>query len=173
MSYTPSFLLPACPTCSTIVSVDRPFWRVARNVSKARGRDVFHIIGCAHAKESFGETKLYDDPETIELVEEVWTARAEELFAVKVERWGPSAIDAFRRELAGGLSKGLPGSTGTFDFGGALADAVEEKRPTPGTVEYDEETELIQEAEDAMRNARFEPPPRVIRDPSSGDTFTP
>ncbi len=33
---------------------------------------------------------------------------------------------------------------------GGLCDNIQE--PTPGTVEYDEETELMQEAEDAMRN---------------------
>lgn len=32
------------------------------------------------------------------------------------------------------------------------ATALKEIRPVPGTVEYDEETELMQEAADAMRN---------------------
>jgi len=142
--FAPTFQLAACPACSSLVAIDRPFWRLARNTSAARHARVWSVSGCEHAVEVFGLGKLYDDQEIATLAEEAWTARVDQLFAVKVERWPELAVDKFKRELAG--RNHLRGMTERLEFGSS-SPAEAPPAPRPPTK-----------------------PARVIRDPSSGET---
>ncbi len=108
-SFTPSFRLPACPACSTMAALERPYWRLASNVTRARGVNCYTAVACRHAAEVFTTGKLWDDPEIMQLVEESWAARVEKLFAEKTANWPVLQVDRFRREL--GDKATLRGST--------------------------------------------------------------
>lgn len=98
-SFEPSFRLPACPACSTMASLERPYWRLAANVTRARGVKCYTGVGCRHAAEIFTPGKIWDDSEIMQLVEESWAARVEKLFSEKTNGWPVLQIDRFRREL--------------------------------------------------------------------------
>lgn len=113
---TPTFTLPACPTCSNIEVATRPFWRIARNVTQKTGARAFHVVGCSHAMEVFG-LKSYGDAEIRKLAEENWSNYVERAFDVKVALWSAASIARFRRTLEGRLDVTLPGFTEPLGFG--------------------------------------------------------
>jgi hypothetical protein len=81
------------------MSLERPFWKFARNTSLTRRRNCYTFSGCSHAVVVAG-TKVYDDAEEIALVEETWTADCERMFEARTEHWTPQAVAGFRRALA-------------------------------------------------------------------------
>jgi hypothetical protein len=106
----PTFNLPPCPVCSTISSIERPFWKNARHTAKRTGVNAYQLIGCSHAMQVLKDQwKLYSDADEIELVEGAWQHLAEQLFDDKVRTWPVLSIEKFRRELNG--DHFLPGVT--------------------------------------------------------------
>jgi hypothetical protein len=105
-----SFQLRPCPICSSITTLERPFWKAARHVQASTGRECYHWIGCQHAAEIIKDArKLYEDPEEIGLVEAAWDHAADALFEIRTKGWSVAAIDRFRRELSG--KHHIPGTT--------------------------------------------------------------
>ncbi len=96
----PTFSLPPCPACSNAISLERPFWRYAHNVSHRDGRNTYTLTGCKHAGEVFDPAKFTADPEVWALVEDSWGEHVARLFAVKTEGWKPNAVESFRRALS-------------------------------------------------------------------------
>ena len=99
----PTFILPACPLCSTIVEPARPSWRNAANTSEKRGSPCFIFVGCKHALEIGEPFAIHDGPEAWGIVEDAWTERARQLFEARTETWTPEARDRLRRELQSGF----------------------------------------------------------------------
>lgn len=95
----PTFSLPPCPACSSLVSLDRPFWKFAHNTSAKRKRNCYSWTGCKHSDEVAVEGKFYDDPEEWSLVEDAWAERARQLFADRTEGWTKPATEGLRRAL--------------------------------------------------------------------------
>lgn len=112
---TPTFTLAACPMCSSIMTLERPFWRSAKNTSAARGRPCYILVGCAHAVPPGKAEKIRDNEEEIALVEENWTLEAAALLEARIEGWSPAAQDRFRRELLCETSH-LPGATSPLNL---------------------------------------------------------
>lgn len=110
----PTWRLPACPVCSSIVTVERPIWRLARHHSRHEGRKFYTFTGCKHAGEISTPGHHYDDPELIACVEDAWERRVAQLFEAKVKGWSAKAIDDFRRNLNDQHS--IPGTTEEFKF---------------------------------------------------------
>lgn len=94
--------LPACPLCSTISTIERPYWRFARHQSAASGVDHFLINGCNHVREVI-PPKAYADGDEIQFVEGLWAHAAGEIFeiVVRTRKLSPKAADDFRRHLDG------------------------------------------------------------------------
>lgn len=113
---TPSFRLPACPICSNLETVERPFWRLARHYSKAKGSKLFIFVGCEHAAELIPPFKIHEDEDEIRAIEDAWAHHADQLFAAKVDGWRPKAVDDFRRRLNDSLPI-KPGETAPLPFG--------------------------------------------------------
>jgi hypothetical protein len=138
----PSFQLPPCPACSTISSIERPFWKLARHTAARDHRKAYQMIGCAHVQQVTKDpSRLYSDEVEIELMEDAWQHVADQLFEAKVAAWPVVSIERFRRELEG--RQFLPGTTDSLplDFEAPAA-------PPPPAPSH----------------------PRVIRDPASGET---
>ena len=113
-AFEPSFRLPACPACSTMAALERPYWRLAANVTRARGVKCYTGVGCRHAAEIFSPGKIWDDLDIMQLVEESWAARVEKLFVEKTADWPVLQVDRFRREL--GDKTTLRGATDSLDL---------------------------------------------------------
>ena len=96
----PTFQLPACPACSSILALERPMWKLARRTTAARRVQCWGLVGCSHAAEVSKPGTIYDDLELVELVESAWAARVVDLFAAKTARWPAHAAEAFGRALA-------------------------------------------------------------------------
>ncbi len=110
---TPTFSLPACPICSNIIHVTRPFWKFASNTSEKRGRPTYILVGCEHAVPTGPMEKmqkLRDDPNEWALVEENWEREAAAMLEAKTAGWSALARDRFIRELQSKTD--LPGATG-------------------------------------------------------------
>lgn len=108
--FQPSFRLPACPACSSVVNAERPIWRLARNLSIAKGVKHWTLSGCKHAAEVAKPEKIHSDPDEIALVEEAWKHATEAMFEAKTAGWPVLQVEKFRRELDD--ENTLPGSTG-------------------------------------------------------------
>jgi hypothetical protein len=125
----PTFRLPACPACSTVLTVERPFWRLAAHSTRARtdGGKNYICSGCKHAMETFGAGRIYTDPEVISLVEEAWADKVAMLFEDRTQGWPVNMIDKFRRELGDKLT--IPGTTDPLPLTPAATPAPEMKPP--------------------------------------------
>lgn len=99
MISAPAFQLPACPVCSSLERLERPFWKLARNSSMHRRANCWSFVGCEHTAGVAAVGKIYDDLEIIELVEGAWAERVEELLAAKTAAWPELAREKFRRAL--------------------------------------------------------------------------
>lgn len=106
---SPTFLLPACPLCSTILTIEHPFWRFASNTSAQRKQKCYIFCGCVHAVGDNPADQIQETPEEWALTEELWAAEAAALFEARTEGWTASAVDRFRRELTS--AHALPGAT--------------------------------------------------------------
>lgn len=105
----PTFRLAPCPLCSTPRYAESPVWKHARNTSRARGRECYFFVGCAHAAAVFPSTTIVDESKEWAAIENAWSLRAEELFADKTKTWDDVAREKFRRAING--SHTLPGAT--------------------------------------------------------------
>lgn len=108
----PTFLLPACPRCSSRASgvrgLECPFWKYAHNTSAKRGRRCYFFVGCRHAREVCAEGKIVDGPQEWNAVEAAWAARREALFTEQTGHWAEAEREAFRLVLE--ARPFLPGS---------------------------------------------------------------
>ena len=105
----PTFLLPSCPICSTVMATIRPVWHRATNTSAARKRNCYILMGCSHAVGTKEVGLIREDPEEWKIVEENWAAEAEKLFAFKTASWNDAQRDRFRRAIEDKHT--LPGAT--------------------------------------------------------------
>lgn len=110
----PSFQLPPCPVCSSLVALVRPFWKLARSTTAARKRSCYMWMGCAHALGVVDGAKIRDDPDDWGFCEDAWTEEARQLFAARTEGWTPHAVSGFRRALDDRAF--LPGATEAIKF---------------------------------------------------------
>ncbi len=108
MNAAPSFTLPACPICSSILLVERPFWRSARMVTHATGKPHFVLTGCEHAMPPGRPPMIYGDPEEWAFAEENWATVAAALLADRVASWEPAAVERFCREIGDAVPKLSP-----------------------------------------------------------------
>ena len=99
MNATPSFYLPACPMCSSLITLERPFWKSARLTTHRTGNPTYMFSGCKHAVDATNRPKLRDDPAEWSDVESEWATRAIKLFEDRTERWSTEAKAAFRHAL--------------------------------------------------------------------------
>lgn len=95
----PTFTLPACPMCSSLVTLERPYWRSAKNTSAARGHPCYILVGCAHAVPEEQKEKIRDKEDEIALVEENWALESAALLEARIEGWSVVAQERFRREM--------------------------------------------------------------------------
>jgi hypothetical protein len=127
--------------CSTLTYGESPLWKYAHNTSRARGRNCYFFVGCAHAKEVFPPATVVDEARDFATIENAWALRCEELFKAKTdakpwdearkaewlknnpgqrlpiiaEGWTDVQRANFKRALDGRYS--LPGATEPLDFG--------------------------------------------------------
>lgn len=114
MIAAPAFQLPACPVCSSLVRLDRPFWKLAKNSSIHRRCNCWTFVGCEHSAEVAPTGKVYDDLEIIELVEGAWVERCAELFAARVAGWPTTQVEKFKKVLEDRAF--VPGQTLPLNF---------------------------------------------------------
>lgn len=165
----PTFRLPACPACSTVVSVERPFWRLAAHSTRARkdGGKSWIATGCKHAAATFTAGKIYDDIEVIRMVEEVWAAEAAVLFEERVKGWPAVTVDKFRREL--GDKTTIIGATDSLDLkpgaptGGTFTVTSGGKTSAP--IPHDAKPAAIKAAVDAAVAPAAVPAPQKPAEP--------
>ncbi len=105
----PTFLLPACGACSNRGDIDHPLWKFSHCTSAKRGHRCYFFSGCRHAAEVSPLASIWDEPADWARIEAAWTAKTEQLFAARTERWTDSQRESFRRAL---LARAwLPGAT--------------------------------------------------------------
>lgn len=95
----PTFMLTPCPMCSSLLTLERPFWREATHSTATRKKACFILMGCNHAVPPEKSAKIRDDPDEWALVEEDWNREAAALLAARTEGWQPFAVERFCREL--------------------------------------------------------------------------
>lgn len=97
---TPTFIFPACPECSSIHSLEAPFWRLCRSVSKRDDQSTYSLIGCVHA-ESLEAIKFLANPQDWGRVELAWEGAVARLFDRKTADWTPERKEQFAEALKG------------------------------------------------------------------------
>lgn len=104
----PSFTLPACAYCSSLVRAERPYWAAARHTTAKRGKTCFILIGCKHAVPSEQVGMIREAPEECAIVEDTWEREAEVLFARYTEKWTESARERYRKEIGAAKTSHVP-----------------------------------------------------------------
>lgn len=99
MNASPTFTLPPCPLCSSVIVLERPYWRFCHNTSATRSSPCYIFTGCLHANK-VGKLKVRGDPEEWALVEEDWERQAAAMLAERIAHWSEPAKAGFLRALA-------------------------------------------------------------------------